>query len=404
MKLQQRAGGRRLRLHRPPPGRLARRRRRSASPCPRAAASAPSISSCCRRSTWSRPTSWRPACSSACARARTRSTTWSASCTAGAGGATSAARTTTARISRACTSSCRRPSSPPAARAACAALLHISALGASPDRAFRVPALEGHRRAGGARRRRPRGHGVPPLGGVRARGHFLNRFAAFDALSAGRRPCRAREAKFQPVYVGDVARALHFALEEPDGARQGLRPLRAARLHDEGAGRVRLRDHRPAPPGHRPARAALVSAGMDARAPAGQAHDARQPAARCRCRTPAARRFRSTSSRRPSRPWRRPISRPPARASATRSFAGARAASARWRSTRCSAGPVRVVNVGLESFARDLAANGAAGGAGRLVAAETSVRREDRAGERARRCAASWLPSRCSPTCAARAS
>ena len=44
---------------------------------------------------------------------------------------------------------------------------------------------------------------------------FLNRFAAMaQFLPAMAVPCP--EAKFQPVYVGDVARALHFALEEPE--------------------------------------------------------------------------------------------------------------------------------------------------------------------------------------------
>jgi len=44
---------------------------------------------------------------------------------------------------------------------------------------------------------------------------FLNRFATFAKLfPAFGVPCPG--AKFQPVYVGDVARALHFALEEPE--------------------------------------------------------------------------------------------------------------------------------------------------------------------------------------------
>ena len=43
---------------------------------------------------------------------------------------------------------------------------------------------------------------------------FLNRFASMiRLLPVMAVPCP--EAKFQPVYVGDVARALHFALEEP---------------------------------------------------------------------------------------------------------------------------------------------------------------------------------------------
>ncbi|HEV3010150.1 MAG TPA: complex I NDUFA9 subunit family protein [Burkholderiales bacterium] len=44
---------------------------------------------------------------------------------------------------------------------------------------------------------------------------FLNRFALFASLMPGIGvPCP--DAKFQPVYVGDVARALQFALEEPE--------------------------------------------------------------------------------------------------------------------------------------------------------------------------------------------
>jgi uncharacterized protein YbjT (DUF2867 family) len=44
---------------------------------------------------------------------------------------------------------------------------------------------------------------------------FLNRFAALARLSpVFAVPCP--DARFQPVYVGDVARALHFALEEPE--------------------------------------------------------------------------------------------------------------------------------------------------------------------------------------------
>jgi NADH dehydrogenase len=44
---------------------------------------------------------------------------------------------------------------------------------------------------------------------------FLNRFALFARLMpAIAVPCP--DAKFQPVYVSDVARAMHFALEEPE--------------------------------------------------------------------------------------------------------------------------------------------------------------------------------------------
>jgi len=44
---------------------------------------------------------------------------------------------------------------------------------------------------------------------------FLNQFATLSRFMPGFGvPCP--DAKFQPVYVGDVARALHFALEEPE--------------------------------------------------------------------------------------------------------------------------------------------------------------------------------------------
>jgi uncharacterized protein YbjT (DUF2867 family) len=50
---------------------------------------------------------------------------------------------------------------------------------------------------------------------------FLNRFALLARLLAVIGvPCP--EAKFQPVYVGDVARALHFALEEPEARGQAF--------------------------------------------------------------------------------------------------------------------------------------------------------------------------------------
>ena len=98
-------------------------------------------------------------------------------------------------------------------------------------RAFGVPALQGDRRAGGARRRRPGRHRVPSLGGVRARG----------PLPESVRDCSTR---FLPVHGGALpggeipaglrrrrgARAA-FRARGARGARQGLRPLRAARLH-----------------------------------------------------------------------------------------------------------------------------------------------------------------------------
>jgi uncharacterized protein YbjT (DUF2867 family) len=58
---------------------------------------------------------------------------------------------------------------------------------------------------------------------------FLNRFAVltkfFPVIGV---PCP--DAKFQPVYVGDVSRALHFALEEPE-ARGGAYELCGPRVY-----------------------------------------------------------------------------------------------------------------------------------------------------------------------------
>jgi NADH dehydrogenase len=109
---------------------------------------------------------------------------------------------------------------PQAIIAACRAtgvrrVLHVSALGASPD--------------GPSEYQRSKGIGEKAVLAAEdldvtvfrpsivfgPEDTFLNRFATMTRFLPGMAvPCP--EAKFQPVYVGDVARALHFALEEPE--------------------------------------------------------------------------------------------------------------------------------------------------------------------------------------------
>jgi uncharacterized protein YbjT (DUF2867 family) len=108
---------------------------------------------------------------------------------------------------------------PQAIVAACRAsgarrLLHISALGAAPDAPseyLRSKAI-GERAVLAAEDLDVTVFRPSVVFGPEDR--FLNRFALFAKLL----PVFAvpnPQARFQPVYVGDVARALHFALEEP---------------------------------------------------------------------------------------------------------------------------------------------------------------------------------------------
>jgi uncharacterized protein YbjT (DUF2867 family) len=108
---------------------------------------------------------------------------------------------------------------PQAIVAACRAsavrrLLHISALGAAPDAPseyLRSKAI-GERAVLAAEDLDVTVFRPSVVFGPEDR--FLNQFALFaKLLPVFAVPCP--EAKFQPVYVGDVARALHFALEEP---------------------------------------------------------------------------------------------------------------------------------------------------------------------------------------------
>ena len=229
MKYEQRAGGRRLGLHRPPPGRGARRARRARhrALAPARARQAPDPAADGRRGRGRRHGA--PACSSAWPPGKHAVSTWSASCTAGAGGATSAARTTTAPISRACTSSCRRRSSPPAARAGVQRLLHMSALGASPDAPseyLRSKAI-GEQAVLAADDLDVTVFRPSVVFGPEDR--FLNQLRALAKLFCR---CSAVPCPRGAVPAGlrrrRGARACIVALDEPEAPRQGLRALRAA--------------------------------------------------------------------------------------------------------------------------------------------------------------------------------
>jgi len=115
---------------------------------------------------------------------------------------------------------------PQAIVAACRAsgarrLLHISALGASPDAPSEYLRSKGIGEQAVLAADDLDVTVFRPSVVFGPEDRFLNRFALLARLlPVIGVPCP--EAKFQPVYVGDVARAMHFALEEPEARGQAL--------------------------------------------------------------------------------------------------------------------------------------------------------------------------------------
>ena len=191
MKLRQFPRRRRLRLRRPAPGRRARRARgaRDRADAPPRARQAPDPAADGRGGRGRR----RATAHARAARRRPRRGDQPRRHPAQPARRESG-RTTTDRISRGRTSSSRRRWSTPAAKPGVKRLLHMSALGADPKAPSEYLRSKGVGEDAGARRGRPRGHRVPALGDLRARGPVPQPVREAHALAPGARARLARGA------------------------------------------------------------------------------------------------------------------------------------------------------------------------------------------------------------------
>jgi uncharacterized protein YbjT (DUF2867 family) len=104
-----------------------------------------------------------------------------------------------------------------AAKAGVKHLVHISAIGASPDAASAYASTKG-RGEEAVRQAFPTSVILRPSIVFGPEDHFFNRFAQMAQMSAILPLIGGGKTKFQPVYVGDVADAVIKALDEPGAA------------------------------------------------------------------------------------------------------------------------------------------------------------------------------------------
>jgi len=106
---------------------------------------------------------------------------------------------------------------------------------------------------------------------------FFNRFATLLVMAPGLFPLACPDARFAPVWVGDLTEAMVHHQQRHQHWTP-LRPLRPPHLHAGGAGCLYRREDRPADVTDGTERLRLPSAGAGLRAFAGQAiHDGQLP-------------------------------------------------------------------------------------------------------------------------------